>query len=425
MKIGFPTNASQAACADTLDSRRACLKAIACLALGGVSSVRASNDDVAYGKDTLPVGIRSRFAEGINGLRVHFLEAGFDRPGRPCVLLLHGFPELAYCWRKVMLPLAEGGFHVVAPDLRGYGRTTGWDGQYDTDLNLFSVPSFVRDAVGLLSALGFRTAHVIGRDAGSPLAGWCALIRPDIFRSVTMMTAPFTSVPALPLNTLAAAAPVTRPAPNIDEELAALARPRKYYQRYYATRAADPNLRNCPQGLHAFFRAYWHYKSADWSGNKPFPLQASAQEMARMPSYYVMDLEKGMCETALEFMPGAKEIAACKWLTDAEVDVYASEYARTGFQGALNHYRRGYDRSLNSQLQIFSGKRIDVPACFVAGRSDWDVYQTSGALDTMRNQVCPKLEGPHFVDGAGHWVQEEQPHQVVRIVREFLRKHHG
>lgn len=144
-----------------------------------------------------------------------------------------------------------------------------------------------------------------------------------------------------------------------------------------------------------------------------------------MPSYYVMDLDEGMCETAIEFMPRPEEIAACKWLTDAELDVYASEYARTGFQGALNYYRRSADRLLSSQLQIYSGKRIEAPACFVAGRSDWGVYQTSGALDTMRNQVCPKLEGPHFVDGAGHWVQEEQPGQVVRIVREFLYKHRG
>ena len=76
---------------------------------------------------TLPRGIRSRFVEGINGLTMHILEAGYEEKGRPCLLLLHGFPELAISWRKVMLPLAAAGFHVVAPDQRGYGRTTGWD----------------------------------------------------------------------------------------------------------------------------------------------------------------------------------------------------------------------------------------------------------------------------------------------------------
>lgn len=315
-----------------------------------------------------------------------------------------------------MLPLAEAGFHVVAPDLRGYGRTTGWDSRYDTNLSSFSMLNCVRDVVGLLSALGYRTAQVVGRDAGSPLAGWCALIRPDLFRSVTMMTAPFTAAPSL----------APRPASTIDADLAALARPRKYYQRYYTTPEAAPNMRNCPPGLHAFFRAYWHGKSADWPGNKPHPLRAaSAQEMAVMPNYYVMDLAKGMCETALEFMPGPREIAACKWLTDAEVAVYASEYGRTGFQGALNFYRRGSDAISSAQLQIFAGKRIEVPSCFVAGKSDWGVYQTFGALEKMRTEICPTLDGPHLIDGAGHWVQEEQPDHVVRIVRQFLIRHRG
>jgi pimeloyl-ACP methyl ester carboxylesterase len=391
--------------------------------LGAGKSARASNEAVAYGRDIIPAGIRSRFADGINGLRIHFLESGFETSGRPCVMLLHGFPELAFCWRKVTPPLAEAGFHVVAPDLRGYGRTTGWDSQYDTNLSSFGVPNMVRDVIGLLAALGYRTAHVVGRDAGSPLAGWCALIRPDIFRSVTMMTAPFTAAPILPLGTFDATGSAKPLARNIDAELASLPQPRKYYQRYYATREADSNLRNCPSGLHAFFRAYWYYKSADWPGNQPSSLlAASAEEMARMPSYYVMDLNKGMCETALEHMPGPEEVAKSKWLTDAEVDVYATEYSRTGFQGALNGYRRNSDASLNSQLQIFSGRTIDVPSCFVAGKSDWGVYQTFGALDTMRSQVCRRLDGPHFIGGAGHWVQEEQPEQVAAVILKFLRR---
>src|SRR6185312_16398464 len=108
----------------------------------------------------LPAGIRSRFVDGINGLRMHVLEAGFESPGRSCVLLLHGFPELAYSWRKVMPPLAAAGFHVVAPDLRGYGRTTGWHAEYDdaADLEPFRLLNAVRDALGLLYALGHRSA---------------------------------------------------------------------------------------------------------------------------------------------------------------------------------------------------------------------------------------------------------------------------
>ncbi|MEE3239230.1 MAG: alpha/beta fold hydrolase, partial [Pseudomonadota bacterium] len=86
----------------------------------------------SYPDNWLPVGIRSRFVDNVNGLRVHVLESGYETPDRPVLLLLHGFPELAYSWRKIMVPLADAGYHVLAPDLRGYGRTTGWSSDYDT-----------------------------------------------------------------------------------------------------------------------------------------------------------------------------------------------------------------------------------------------------------------------------------------------------
>src|SRR6516225_2768018 len=217
----------------------------------------------------LPPGLRSRFAPDINGLRIHFLEAGFEAKGRPLILLLHGFPELAYSWRKVMLPLAAAGFHVVAPDLRGYGRTTGWDGDYDGDLGSFRLLNAVRDAIGLISRLGHRSVTaVVGHDFGSPVAAWCALVRPDVFRSVALMSAPFTGAPALPFDTArttARANAATRSGPGIHDALAKLDRPRKHYQWYYSTRQANADMHNCPQGVHAFLRAYFHYKSADWT----------------------------------------------------------------------------------------------------------------------------------------------------------------
>ncbi len=105
--------------------------------------------------NALPSGIRSRIVPGVNGLDMHVLEAG--DPGRPALLLLHGFPELAFSWRKVIGPLAAAGYHVIAPDQRGYGRTTGWDGRYDTDLRPFRLLNLVRDALALASALGHRS----------------------------------------------------------------------------------------------------------------------------------------------------------------------------------------------------------------------------------------------------------------------------
>src|SRR6266498_3475162 len=125
------------------------------LQAGNMARVETHNRPL-YGAGTLAPGIRSRIVENINGLSMHVLEAGFEPQGRPCLLLLHGFPELAYSWRKIMLPLAAAGFHVIAPDQRGYGRTTGWDGNYDGDVASFRTLNLVRDVMGLVSALGYQ-----------------------------------------------------------------------------------------------------------------------------------------------------------------------------------------------------------------------------------------------------------------------------
>src|SRR5450631_1851129 len=184
----------------------------------------------------LPSGIRSRFVEDINGLRMHVLEAGYEAKGRPCVLLLHGFPELAFSWRKVMPALAAAGYHVIAPDQRGYGRTTGWDANYDGDLNSFRQLNLVRDALGLVPAFGYRSVNaVVGHDFGSSVAAWCALVRPDVFRSVALMSAPFAGPPQLAFNTADAPPAVKREDP-VHRDLAGLPRPRKHYQWYYSIR---------------------------------------------------------------------------------------------------------------------------------------------------------------------------------------------
>lgn len=151
-------------------------------------------DDAYFGAQ-LPAGVRSRRVDGVNGLSVHLLEAG--EPGRPALMLLHGFPELAWSWRKVMPRLAEAGYHVIAPDQRGYGRTTGWDGRFDGDLASFRQLSLAQDILELVFALGLTQVRaVIGHDFGSSVAAHCALVRPDLFRSLAMMSAPFGGTPA-------------------------------------------------------------------------------------------------------------------------------------------------------------------------------------------------------------------------------------
>ena len=181
-------------------------------------------------------------------------------------------------------------------------------------------------------------------------------------------------------------------------------------------------MRNCPQGVHAFLRAYYHCKSADWKQNKPFPLASwSAEELAKLPTYYVMNLDQGMAETVAAEMPSAAEIAACNWLPEHELAMYSAEYARTGFQGGLQWYRCATTGEYSAELQTFSGRTIDVPSCFVAGKSDWGIYQKPGDFEKMQSTACTQMRGCHLVDGAGHWVQQEQPQELSRLLLHFLQ----
>jgi len=370
----------------------------------------------------LPPGIRSRFVDGINGLRMHVLEAGFETGGRPCVLLLHGFPELSFSWRKVMPDLAAAGYHVIAPDQRGYGRTTGWDANYDGDLESFRLLNLVRDALGLVAAFGYRkVAAVVGHDFGSSVAAWCALVRPDVFRSVVLMSAPFAGPPPIPFN-IAGKPAAPKPEDPVHRELAALPRPRKHYQWYYSTREANADMHRAPQGVHDFLRAYYHHKSADWKDNTPYPLQRwTANELAKLPTYYVMDLARNMAETVAAEMPSAEAIVANTWLPERELAFYSAEYVGTGFQGGLQWYRCGTSGAFTAELETFSGRSIDVPSCFISGKQDWGTYQRPGVFETMQSTACTRMLGCHLVEGAGHWVQQEQPAEVNRLLLDFLR----
>lgn len=380
----------------------------------------------SYGGGTLPKGVRSRMIHGVNGLDVHVLEAGYERPGRPLALLLHGFPDLAYGWRHLIPILADAGYHVVAPDQRGFGRATGWVNGYDAPLAPFSLLNMTRDALGLVSALGYRrTAMLVGHDLGSPVAAYCALARPDVFPSVVLMSAPFPGPPAFPFDT--ADSETSSVQPNTENQmltaaLAALDPPREHYQQYLSSRRANDDLWHPPQGLHAFLRAFFYVKSGDWPGNKPHPLKGrTAADLAQMPTYYVMDLGKTMPETVAPFQPSAAEVQSCKWLTEPELGVYVEEYDRTGFQGALQAYRVFSDPDLNAELRLYSGRTIDVPSLFIGGTSDWGTYSAPGALDIMRTKAATRMAGVELIDGAGHWIQQEQPARLSELLLAFMK----
>jgi len=412
------------------------------LALSAAAPARAAivNTDFRglppYGNSTLPAGVRPRLIANVNGLTVNILEAGFETPGRPLVLLLHGFPNLAYSWRKVMPALAAAGCYAVAPDCRGFGRTTGWDDAWDADPQPFLAINMVRDQIALVSALGYRsTAMMVGHDQGSLLAALGALIRPDMFPRLTLLGGGFNGPPSFPFNT-ANGAPAPHPeitAAELDAEYAKLDPPRKGYQDYWASLEAERDMKNVPQGMTNFYRAFYYMKSADFPGNQnlqPFHAVRTAKEAAvqnaQMPEYYVMRRGWSMPATVAASMPDVAYIKACKWLTEPECEVYGMEYARSGWTGALQEYRirrnNAFRPTVDEQL-TYSGRTIDVPTHVIAAREDWGSNRRVGGPMNIGKTGYTQFKGVHMVERAGHWAHEEQPQQVSQLLVAFLREH--
>ena len=236
----------------------------------------------------LPAGVRARIVPGINGLDIHVLEAGHETPGRPAVLLLHGFPEIAYSWRKVLPALAAAGYHAIAPDQRGYGRTTGWDADYDGDLAGFRFMNLLRDAIGVLFAL--RPSHRRGRGRPRLRRLGRGLCRAGAARHLQAHGADERAVRRPAVGAVRTAPPAERRPTSTPRSPPC--RGRASITSGTTRRApANENMWHAKQGVHDFLRAYYHHKSADWKANKPFELKGwTAEELAKMPTYYIMDL---------------------------------------------------------------------------------------------------------------------------------------
>ncbi|KAH7064242.1 Alpha/Beta hydrolase protein [Paraphoma chrysanthemicola] len=374
----------------------------------------------------LPDGVSENYVHcPTNGLTFHILEAGYTpQKNRPLVILCHGYPELAFSWRKIMPAIAKAGFYVVSFDQRGYGRTTGWDTSpfAETDLYQFSLSSVVRDVVTLVHALGYREVKcIVGHDFGAVTSSMSALMRPDLFKSVVMMSHPFKAPAALPFDIVHGDGMVPPPPIDIQAELAKLPEPRKHYKWYNSTATAGSDWSSPAQGLHAFLRGYLHVKSADWKQNKPHALEGwNAEQLAEMPHYYILPLDRTMPEAIADMMATEDASATKRWMSDADLDVYVQEWSRTGFQGGLNFYRTTTNPARLKDLELFAGKKIECPSTFISGRQDWGNYQQPGAIEAYP-ESCSDFRGIKFIDGAGHWPQQEQPEKVSEAILEFLR----
>ncbi|KAI0425009.1 Alpha/Beta hydrolase protein [Xylaria sp. FL1042] len=372
----------------------------------------------------LPAGITENYVDcGEScGLTWHILKAG--QPGKPLVLFCHGYPELAYSWRKVLPAVAEAGYYCVAMDQRGYGRTTGGPRRsfHEVELNDYVFTNLVRDLVCLVYGLGYTEVFsIIGHDFGAVSSAMAALMRPDIFKSTVQLSHPHHPAPTPRLGDQ----PVRRKL-DVQAELAKLKPPRKHYKWYNSTPEAASDWDNPPQGLDKFLRGYFHLKSAAWAKNSPHPLKEwSAEALAVMPEYYVMLKDQSMPEAVSQNMVGEDYIKTEEWLSPDSLKVYCDEWNRTGFQGALNWYRAQTATTPQStrDMLLYAGREIEVPCAFISGKQDWGNFQQPGAMESYKDVETVKagcFRGVTLVDGAGHWVQQEQPEAVIEAILSFF-----
>ncbi|MCJ1441955.1 MAG: hypothetical protein MMC23_002447 [Stictis urceolatum] len=289
----------------------------------------------------------------------------------------------------------------------------------------------MRDIVLLVCGLGYRSVDcLVGHDAGARIAALGALSRPDLYLRVVLMSHPYGGPPKLAMGNTHGLENrdievEVGPKPDIHAALAELDTPRKHYKYYYASKKAAADL-DPHDGIKDFLRGYFHLKSASWSGNDPHPLEAwEATELAKMPYYYIMPLKYGMRESvrlALQNHGGSADVQKSKaWLSDDDLDVYVSEYTRTGFQGALNWYRITTDPNMQQDLDILASKQMQQPCLMILGKKDWGSYQEPGAVQRM-DQVCDKFQGVKMLEGSGHWMQQEEPQLVADAILELCGK---
>ena len=304
----------------------------------------------------------------VNGIQMHIAEQGEG----PLVLLLHGFPESWYSWRHQFQPLADAGFHVVAPDQRGYAGTERPESIAD-----YTIFHLVGDVVGLIRALGEQEAVVIGHDWGAPVAWHTALLRPDIVRGVAGLSVPPPRrAPARPLGLL-------------EQRFG-----KGFYQIYFQ----EPGVADAELGRDRkdTFRRFLVAASGDGE------VRPTTGENAGF----------------LDSMPYPETLPS--WLTEADIDAFAQQYERNGFTGGLNWYRN-IDR--NWELTAaWADTKITPPSFYVTGTKD--VVRTFAGPDFLEKlpEVLPDLRGVLDLEGCGHWTQQERPDEVNAALVEFLRQ---
>ena len=321
--------------------------------------------------------ITHRFVE-TNGIRMHVAETGWG----PLVVLCHGFPESWYSWRHQLVALARAGYHVVAPDQRGYGQTDA-----PQPIEQYTLLHLVGDVVGLVGALGEKTAVIVGHDWGAPVAWHAALLRPDIFRAVVGLSVPF--IPRRPVRP-------TSVMPQTSEAI--------FYQLYFQEPGvAEADLERDPK---ATIRRLLYWASGE--ARDPAARRVATGDVGMVPR------ATGLVNSR----PDPRSLPA--WLGEAEIDFYAGEFARAGFRGGLNWYRN-IDRNWEL-LAPWAGAQVTVPALYIAGEHDLVLaFRGMDQLLPALPKLIPNLRQTLILPGCGHWTQQERPEEVDTAMLEFLK----
>jgi len=336
---------------------------------------------VATEQNTTPItpdSVTHRFVE-TNGLRMHIAEQG----NGPLVLLCHGFPELWYSWRYQFPALAQAGYHVVAPDLRGYGQT-----DQPAAVEAYTLLHLVGDLVGLLDVLGEQQAILVAHDWGSVLAWHAAFMRPDRFPVLITMSVPY--VPRGSLHGARAAIPPTQAwKQNLGE---------RFYQVYFQ----QPGVVEAEfeRDVRTTMRCFLY----GLSGDAP----PSARWHPILPTQQATSLNSA-----------GDPVSLPAWLTEADIDFYTAEFTRTGFRGGLNWYRN-IDRNWEL-LAAYSGASIMQPTLFLWGDQD-PTFEIAGVRKQRERmqQFVPNLQ-QKVLAGCGHWIQQERAQEVNAAILAFLQ----
>lgn len=316
--------------------------------------------------------IRERYVD-VNGVRLHVLEGG--DPTNPTIVLSHGFPEAAYSWRHQIPVLAAAGYHVIAPDQRGYGRST-----VPTDVPDYGIQHLTGDLLALLDDAGKDDAIFVGHDWGALIVWDLARLHPERVRAVVGVSVPLVQWPAPPTDLFKM-----------------VYQDNFFYMLYFQpVGPAETELDADPR--RTVETVFWGASGEGFVAPTGMVPMEGNGFLTNMPTPPALPWD---------------------WFDQADLDYFTDHFARSGFFGPVSYYR-----NLDANYEIVKDlgvDRISMPSFFIGGTKDPVLVMDSTGLDRMQTSL-PNYFGAAMIDGAGHWTQQEKPAEFNEALLGFLTR---